>query len=468
MYKTGIAGAVLACASAAVADGVVRGVNLGGWLVTEPWMTPSVFEKTNTTSEWALCSALGKDEALSQLQNHWSTFYTRDDLVAIKKAGLTAIRIPLGYWAVDLLDFEPYVSGQYPYLVQAIQWANELGLKAMIDLHGVPGSQNGWEESGIVGGIEFPANSSNSDRSLKVLQNLTTEFTKSQYGGVVTNIELMNEPIFANAPLQEFYTAGAKVVGPANSSGINTTIHDAFYNPPTWKNYDPYNSQAQSPAPYVTLDTHQFWAFPPLDTLGKEAILERICQFGQTIKTNNSGIPPTLVGEFSLSTGYTANSTSQTEEDQDKRTWFRMAFEAQNAAYAPNAPGQASIGWYFWAWKTEYDIDAWSYRRGLADGYIPSNVSDPTTYVFPIMENGCINENVTYSAPKNIPYFNGDSNAQSASSSASASSTGKNGQASATSSGSAASATKSSSAGSVMPALGAAIGLAAGAVAMLS
>ncbi|KAK5107359.1 hypothetical protein LTR62_001339 [Meristemomyces frigidus] len=430
-------------------------------------MTPSIFSQTNSTSEWALCSALGKDAALSSLQNHWSTFYTRDDLVAIKKAGLTAIRIPLGYWAVDLLDYEPYVSGQYPYLVRAIQWANELGLKAMIDLHGVPGSQNGWEESGIVGGIEFPANQTNSDRSLKVLQNLTTEFTKSEYGGVVTNIELMNEPIFANTPLQAFYTAGAKVVGPAASQGINVTIHDAFYNPPTWKNYDPNNPSATSPAPHITLDTHQFWAFPPLDTLGKEAILDRICEFGQTIKGNNSGIPPTLVGEFSLSTGYTANSTSNTEQDQDKRTWFRQAFEAQNAAYAPNAPGQPSIGWYFWAWKTEYDIDAWSYRRGVADGYIPSNVSDPTTYIFPILENGCINPNTSYSAPKTLPPFNGDSTNQGSSSSSSATSSGSP---SATSSGAGAgtaSSTAKSAAGALaVPGLSL-VGLAVAAVAML-
>lgn len=40
------------------------------------------------------------------------TFYTHDDFLQIKAAGLTAVRIPLGYWAVDLLDFEPYVSGQ--------------------------------------------------------------------------------------------------------------------------------------------------------------------------------------------------------------------------------------------------------------------------------------------------------------------------------------------------------------------
>lgn len=135
------------------------------------------------------------------------------------------MRIPLGYWAVDLLDYEPYVSGQYPYLIQAVQWASEMNFTVLIDIHGAPGSQNGWEETGLVGPIAFPANQSNSDRTLNVLRNLTEEFTKSDYNGAVTNIELMNEPIFALAQLRQFYTAGANVVGAANSSGINVTIH---------------------------------------------------------------------------------------------------------------------------------------------------------------------------------------------------------------------------------------------------
>ncbi|KAK1089391.1 hypothetical protein LTR48_000633 [Friedmanniomyces endolithicus] len=343
-----------------------------------------------------------------------------------------AIRIPLGYWAVDLLDYEPYVSGQYTYLVQAVQWAKELGLHVMIDLHGAPGSQNGWEETGLVGPIGFVDNSSNSDRSLNVLRNLTAEFTKEMYGGAVTNIELLNEPIFANAALRTFYTAGADVVGPANSSGINVTIHDAFYNPPTWANYDPHDANAQTPGKFLTLDTHQFWAFPPLDKLPEPQILQRICDFAAALKLNNTGIPPTLVGEWSLSTGITANSSSNTEQDQAKRTWFRKLFEAQNAAYSPQKAGQPSIGWYFWSWQTEYDIDAWSYRRGLADGYIPSNISDPSTYAFPVLDNGCIDDSFAYTAAASVSGLG-------------PSSTGSNGGSSATSTGGSSAATTTGS-----------------------
>ena len=78
--------------------------------------------------EWHLCSVLGKKDCLSALQDHWrcvsvystvkslkahcSSFYTRDDFEDIKSAGLNSVRIPIGYWAVDVNDQEPYVSGQ--------------------------------------------------------------------------------------------------------------------------------------------------------------------------------------------------------------------------------------------------------------------------------------------------------------------------------------------------------------------
>ncbi|KAI7459442.1 hypothetical protein KC357_g9165 [Hortaea werneckii] len=414
---------LLASALGRGAQAVVRGVNLGGWLVTEPWMTPSLFEDTDTEDEWHLCNQLGKDKCLETLQDHWENFYTRDDLVAIKRAGLNSIRIPLGYWAVDLEDYEPYVKGQYPYLIRAVKWAQELGLTVFLDIHGAPGSQNGYSGSGLVDVVTFQSNQTNADRTLKVLRNLTQEFSQEQYGGVVTNIEPLNEPLLSFEDLKDFYEPSSKIV---NVTGINFTIHDGFYNPHSWANYDPNNPNAQKPAPHLVVDTHQFWAFPPLDNLTKLQTIEHICDFGQQIR-NNSAIPYTLVGEWSLSTGITANTTGNTEKDAEKRTWFRELFEAQNAAFTPYDAGQSSIGWYFWAWKLEYDIDAWSYRRGLSDGYIPSNISDPSTYEYPIKKNGCIDSDHEYEAKAQVTFTTYSPSSTATSSSSSSSSGGGSG-----------------------------------------
>ena len=117
----------------------VYGVNLGGWFVLEPWITPSIFEATNNNAvvdEFTLTQALGQDAASSVLTNHWNTWITQDDFNQIAAAGLNHVRIPIGYWAVAPLQGDPYVQGQLPVLDKAIGWARSAGLKVLLDLHG--------------------------------------------------------------------------------------------------------------------------------------------------------------------------------------------------------------------------------------------------------------------------------------------------------------------------------------------
>lgn len=46
------------------------------------------------------------------------------------------VRIPIGYWALEHLEGDPYVDGQLQYLDSAVGWARAAGLKVMVDLHG--------------------------------------------------------------------------------------------------------------------------------------------------------------------------------------------------------------------------------------------------------------------------------------------------------------------------------------------
>lgn len=57
----------------------------------------------------------------------------------------------MGYWAWDVQAGEPFIQGQAEYLDKAIGWARSSGLKVLIDIHGVPDSQNGYDHSGRQG-----------------------------------------------------------------------------------------------------------------------------------------------------------------------------------------------------------------------------------------------------------------------------------------------------------------------------
>lgn len=74
----------------------VRGVNLGGWLVLEKWMTPAVFAGTNANDEYQFCQQLGYAEAEKRLRAHWDTWVTEADIIQMKNSGINHVRIPLG------------------------------------------------------------------------------------------------------------------------------------------------------------------------------------------------------------------------------------------------------------------------------------------------------------------------------------------------------------------------------------
>lgn len=57
-------------------------------------------------------------------QNHWSTYIVEDDFKFISASGLTAVRIPVGWWiASDPNPPAPYVGGSLQTLDNAFKWA---------------------------------------------------------------------------------------------------------------------------------------------------------------------------------------------------------------------------------------------------------------------------------------------------------------------------------------------------------
>ena len=177
---------------------------------------------------------------------------------------------------------------------------------------------------------------------------------------------------------------------------LHLRTSDAFWGPGYWSNFN-------LSASYV-LDTHQYYAFAPLNNLPHSTILRSICNVSKLLKSSSSHIPFTVVGEWSLETGTAPNTSSSSQSLTDsraKRTWLRTLFEAQLAAYEPLAEDNSgsSAGWFFWSWKQEWDIDTWSYSLGLSQGWIPSNASNRSERVFPVDGSGCIDASFNYTAP---------------------------------------------------------------------
>nr|AFK38496.1 unknown [Lotus japonicus] len=176
---------------------------------------PSVFKMiilnhTILKGEYQLTNGYGPDRAPTIMQDHWNTYITEDDFRFISTNGLNAVRIPVGWWiAQDPTPPKPFVGGSLEILDNAFTWAQKYGLKVIVDLHAVPGSQNGQPHSATRDGYREWGDSYIPD-TVATIDFLAERYADSE---TLLAIELMNEPQGVNLQsLKKYYQAGYEAV----------------------------------------------------------------------------------------------------------------------------------------------------------------------------------------------------------------------------------------------------------------
>ena len=167
----------------------IKGVNLGNWLVLEKWMNPSLFEGTTAADEYYLPTQLTREVYEARIKMHRSQYISERDFVYIKSLGLNAVRIPVPYFIFG--DCPPFI-GCVEELDKAFAWAEKYGLLILIDLHTVPGSQNGFDNGGISGVCKWAKEPESIEFAITVLERLAKRYgnRKGLWG-----IQILNEPI---------------------------------------------------------------------------------------------------------------------------------------------------------------------------------------------------------------------------------------------------------------------------------
>lgn len=241
----------------------IRGVNVGGWLSIEPFITPSLFNypaSANVVDEYTLTRKLG-NSAASVIEQHYATFVTKQTFVDIANAGLDHVRIPYPYWAVTTYDDDPYVPQiAWRYLLRAIEWSRQCGLRVNLDLHALPGSQNGWTHSGKLGGIDWIMGSNgatNAQRSIDIHNRLSQFFAQDRYKNVVTMYGLVNEPKMLVIPPEQVVAWNEKVIPVVRGNNLTQLLvfGDGFLALDSW------HGVFQNVDNKLVMDTHQYQIF---------------------------------------------------------------------------------------------------------------------------------------------------------------------------------------------------------------
>jgi len=110
-----------------------------------------------------------------------------------------------------------------------VGWARKHGLHTIIDLHGAPGSQNGYDNSGQrTGSPQWALDSANVKATLAVIQVIAT-----QLGPMIDAIELLNEVAGFlgsawDTAVRGYWKSGYDVVRQTAGDDILVVIGDAF------------------------------------------------------------------------------------------------------------------------------------------------------------------------------------------------------------------------------------------------
>ena len=384
----------------------IKGVNLGNWLVLEKWMNPALFYGTDAEDEYDLPRSLSKEVYEARIRVHRSEYISEGDFIRIKSMGLNTVRIPVPFFIFG--DVEPYI-GCIEELDKAFSWARRYGLQILIDLHTVPGGQNGFDNGGISGVCKWAQSPEKVEFTLHVLERLAERYGthESLFG-----IQPINEPVpdwlWDVMHVQERYKPRDPKMA-EGSAGIShdflcwfyaeayfrmrkhmpedkaIVLHDAF-DPKSWKDF-----MREDCFRNVWLDTHQY--LMNAEGMGCEQSMPGYLRF---IMDNYYNLIaemeqyfPVICGEWclfnSLATGHDTKggqtvlnglegNSAEVMSDGEKKALYQTVAVAQLAAW------NRGHGYIFWSYKLLTDTvndkgwigwDAWDFGRCYDFGWFP-------------------------------------------------------------------------------------------------
>src|SRR5438874_10258337 len=120
---------------------LLRGINLGNWLLPEGYMFK--FKTTNSPRliQAAISELVGEDEARQFWKTYRDNYITQADIRFIKQSGFNSVRVPFSY---RLFVSDSRLEGPgYELLDRVVDWCRREGLYVILDMHAAPGGQTG-------------------------------------------------------------------------------------------------------------------------------------------------------------------------------------------------------------------------------------------------------------------------------------------------------------------------------------
>ena len=202
---------------------VLQGVNAGQILLQEGWMSPFALEPLKNEdgsyqkdadsniqypafSEEEFRRGIRENPNLKDYDEEalmrifWDSFFTEEDFRIIKEdLLLNTVRLPFYYLNILNDDLSPKTEeAAFSYLDWFVSTAAKYELYVVLDLHGAPGSQNGYEHSGTLSETAgLWSSQENMDATLLIWDMISEHYTHTRpdLGKWIATYDILNEPM---------------------------------------------------------------------------------------------------------------------------------------------------------------------------------------------------------------------------------------------------------------------------------
>jgi aryl-phospho-beta-D-glucosidase BglC (GH1 family) len=307
---------------------LIRGTNLGNWLVPEGYMFR--FAKTNSPRmiDEMLTELIGPDEVKVFWKKFLDNYITEPDIRYLKELGMNSIRLPFHY---KLFTEEPYMGGQgvergFELFERVLDWCRKYNLPVILDMHCAPGGQTGDNIDDSWGYPFLFENEPSRLLTITIWKNIADRYKNDP---IILGYDLLNEPIahyfdssVLNPLLEPLYKRVVKAIREVDTNHI-ILLGGAQWN----SNFRVFSPPFDSKLIYTF---HKYW------TATTQDVIQDYVDFSKKYNV------PIYVGE-------TGENTDQWVQE------FRILCEKNN------------IGWHFWPYKKMEN------KRGIVDFPTPVN-----------------------------------------------------------------------------------------------
>jgi endoglucanase len=168
---------------------LLRGTNLGNWLVPEGymWHLNDGGPESPCEIEALVTELVGPQRAHEFWHSYRENYITQADIHFLKQCGFNSIRVPLHY-----KFFETDAAEGFTLLDRVIQWAHQENLYIILDMHAAPGGQTGKNIDDSDGYPWLFSDASAQEHTIAIWQRLARHYRNNS---TVLGYDLLNEPV---------------------------------------------------------------------------------------------------------------------------------------------------------------------------------------------------------------------------------------------------------------------------------